>query len=94
MDARLLPCPFCGMKSSLRVKNTHTAAFWVECDDGEGGCGAQVHGEPQEGPHRDTRFVYDPEGIDWPFCARSYDELHPEYKAALRSAVQRWNHRA
>jgi Lar family restriction alleviation protein len=33
----VLPCPFCGGKPELQ--NTHTAAYWLECE-----CGAEVHG--------------------------------------------------
>jgi ribosomal protein L37AE/L43A len=38
-DAELLPCPFCG-STNVELCNTHTASYWVECQD----CEASVHG--------------------------------------------------
>jgi Lar family restriction alleviation protein len=35
------PCPFCG-GWDLALENTHTASYWVACND----CNAQVSGEP------------------------------------------------
>ncbi|HAV1601557.1 TPA: hypothetical protein JG832_002447 [Enterobacter hormaechei subsp. xiangfangensis] len=35
----LKPCPFCGSADDLRIVNTHTASFWVDCE-----CGAEFHG--------------------------------------------------
>jgi hypothetical protein len=34
----VLPCPFCGA-AEVELRNTHTAAYWIEC-----WCSAQVHG--------------------------------------------------
>lgn len=36
----LLSCPFCG-SDELKVVNTHSPAYWVECK-----CGVQKYGEP------------------------------------------------
>ena len=43
----LKPCPFCG-STNLGLKNTHTAAYWVECFD----CGAQVSGDSYPDPEQ------------------------------------------
>ncbi len=40
----LLPCPFCG-GSVLKLCNTHTAKYWVECEDCEAQVGGEVFGE-------------------------------------------------
>lgn len=87
-DAALNPCPFCG-GDDLEIINTHTASFWVECVD----CNARVPGGYVKGPRRDDRFHYDacPDGSRFD---ATYDELHPEYQKAFRSAVLAWNTRA
>jgi Lar family restriction alleviation protein len=36
----LRACPFCG-GSDLALENTHTASYWIACND----CGAQVPGK-------------------------------------------------
>lgn len=36
---KLLPCPFCG-SNEQEVQNTHSAAYWIECE-----CGVQKYGE-------------------------------------------------
>lgn len=90
-----LPCPFCGRSDTLRLANTHTAKFWIECDTDLGGCSAQVHGEYFDGPQRRTRFSYNPDAApDYNLCARTIRELHPEYRKAARSAIAAWNRRA
>ncbi|RRW89168.1 Lar family restriction alleviation protein [Pandoraea apista] len=87
-DAALNPCPFCG-GDDLEIINTHTASFWVECVD----CNARVPGGYVKGPRRDDRFHYEacPDGSRF---EATYDELHPEYQKAFRSAVLAWNTRA
>lgn len=86
-DATLKPCPFCG-GSNLEVSNTHTASFWVACND----CDAQTHGEYFDGPQRNDKFHYEncPDGSSF---EATYDDLHPEYQKAFRSAVKAWNTR-
>jgi len=39
-DDKLKPCPFCG-GTNLEMVNTHTAAYWVQCET----CGAEC-GDP------------------------------------------------
>src|SRR5690606_15909765 len=60
-ETDLLPCPFCGSADAPRLKNTHTASFWVSCSEEYGGCGAQASGQFFPGPSRRTRFCYEPE---------------------------------
>lgn len=91
----LLPCPFCGSTDALRLKNTHTASFWVSCSEEDGGCGAKASGQFFPGPSRRTRFCYDPEAPEGStFYARTLGELHPEYRRAAKSAIAAWNRRA
>jgi len=95
MGVVLKACPFCGRSEFLRIMNTHTASFWVECGKYDGGCGAEAHGRHFSGPSRRTRFTYDPEAPDSSKCyARTLGELHPEYRLAAESAIAAWNRRA
>ncbi len=87
-DATLLPCPFCG-GTDLEITNTHTASFWIVCND----CDAEAHGDYVEGPQRDDKFHYEASPDDSGFEA-AYNDLYPEYQAAFRSAVVAWNTRA
>lgn len=87
-DASLLPCPFCG-GNDLEIANTHTASFWVACND----CDAEVHGDYVEGPQRDDKFHYQAFPDDSRLEA-SYEDLYPEYQRSFRSAVLAWNTRA
>lgn len=51
-SVELKPCPFCGEKYDLELKNTHTPSCWVEC----GKCDAQASGQtfwPEKGPKRE-----------------------------------------
>lgn len=94
-ETDLLPCPFCGSAYAPRLRNTHTASFWVSCSDEDGGCGAEASGQFFPGPRRRTRFGYDPEAPEGSkFDARTLDELHPEYRRAAESAIAAWNRRA
>lgn len=36
----LKPCPFCGSRT-ISINNTHTASYWMSCDD----CEAETHGQ-------------------------------------------------
>jgi hypothetical protein len=38
-DAELKPCPFCESRR-IEIVNTHTPAYWAECED----CGAKKDG--------------------------------------------------
>ena len=49
----LLPCPFCGSED-VELQNTHTASFWVKCNQ----CEAEAHGQYVEGPMRDDKFIF------------------------------------
>jgi ribosomal protein L37AE/L43A len=37
---KLEACPFCG-SNNIELLNTHTPAYWIECDD----CTANIHGK-------------------------------------------------
>jgi len=94
-ETDLLPCPFCGSADAPRLKNTHTASFWVSCSEEDGGCGAKASGQFFPGPSRRTRFCYEPEEPEGSkFYARTLGELHPEYRRAAKSAIAAWNRRA
>lgn len=82
------PCPFCG-SNDVVLNNTHTASFWCECTD----CSATVHGESFKGPHRRTRFSYEPSPHPSVKSEASFEQLHPEYRLAALSACEAWNRR-
>ncbi|MBC8719260.1 Lar family restriction alleviation protein [Ochrobactrum sp. Marseille-Q0166] len=82
----LKPCPFCG-GTNVDVSNTWTPSFWVECDD----CSAQVHGESFQGPERKDRFSYSKSPIN--SFEATFEQLHPEYQSAAKSAIDAWNTR-
>ncbi len=42
-DEFIQPCPFCN-SINVKLHNTHTAAYWMECE-----CGAEISGIPS--PH-------------------------------------------
>ncbi|KGB98081.1 GP46 domain protein [Burkholderia multivorans] len=89
--AELLPCPFCG-GTDPEIWNTHTPSFTVQCTV----CDAEATGEhfpTPTGTVREDRFHYSPTPDDTGFEA-AFDDLHPEYKEAFRSAVDAWNRRA
>ncbi|WP_131931159.1 hypothetical protein [Burkholderia sp. SRS-25] len=89
--AELLPCPFCG-GTDPEIWNTHTPSFSVQCIV----CDAEATGEhfpTPSGTVRVDRFHYSPTPDDTGFEA-AFDNLHPEYKEAFRSAVDAWNRRA
>lgn len=83
----LSPCPFCG-GTDLEIANTHTASFWITCQD----CDAEAHGGHVDGPRREDKFHYeacpDTSGFD-----ATYGDLYPEYQQAFRAAVDAWNRR-
>lgn len=86
----LLPCPFCG-GTDLEIANTHTPSFWVRCNE----CDAEATGEhfpTPTGTVRENRFHYSPTPDDTGFEA-TFENLHPEYQEAFRSAVNAWNRR-
>ncbi|NTG00048.1 hypothetical protein G6L30_07930 [Agrobacterium rhizogenes] len=84
----ILPCPFCGSEN-VDLANTHTPAFWVECED----CGAQVDGgcigdsAPEGQPFS---YSNDPTG---PYDAPLW-ELPLNYQESAMSAIEAWNRRA
>lgn len=89
--ADLLPCPFCA-GTDLEIFNTHTPSFSVRCND----CDAEASGDyfpTPDGTVREDWFHYSPTPDDSGFEA-TFDDLHPEYKEAFRSAVSAWNRRA
>ncbi|WP_196491458.1 Lar family restriction alleviation protein [Burkholderia diffusa] len=86
----LLPCPFCG-SSDPEIWNTHTPSFSVQCI----ACDAEATGDyfpTPTGTVRVDRFHYSPTPDNTGFEA-AFDDLHPEYKEAFRSAVDAWNRR-
>lgn len=90
--AALAPCPFCG-GADIRLHNTHTPKFSVECED----CGAEAHGEyfPFRGNKEKALFSYEHDsepGI--PFQTGDISKMPAAYRKAAASAIAAWNRRA
>jgi hypothetical protein len=92
MKIELKPCPFCG-SSDICLANTHTAAFWVECQT----CDAEARGDAfgYRGKKENALFAYDPEAKPGtPFTATEIRQMPAAYQKAAASAIKAWNTRA